>query len=74
MCGFTNSILLERSIDCIARKERFGAEGFVPCLTEITSKARTIEPLRLLVTVDQAFGSIISHLDTSVVTNFNFCD
>jgi len=39
MCGFANGVLLESSIDCVAGKKGFGAEGFVPCLAEITSKA-----------------------------------
>ena len=39
VCGFRDSVLLKRSVHCVAGEKGFGTERFVTCLAEITGQA-----------------------------------
>lgn len=45
MGGFSDGVLLESTVDRVAREEGFGAEGLVALLAETAGKAGAVEPL-----------------------------
>jgi len=46
MGGVGNTVLLEGSVNSVARESSLGAEGFVGLLAKIAGEAGAIEPLR----------------------------
>ncbi len=73
MGSLSDSILLESTIDSISREERFRAERFVGLLAEVTSKARAVKPLEMMVQLPNTRlePAMLTDLDTGMVTNLN---
>jgi hypothetical protein len=45
MGSFGDAVLLECAVDCVSRKKRLWAKGFIGLLTEITGQTGTVQPL-----------------------------
>lgn len=45
MCGFSNAVLLESTVDSVTGEEGLGAQRLVGLLAEVAGKAGSVEPL-----------------------------